>query len=85
MSHPYMYSMGCECTLFFLIFLDMFKFVNQLWLWGPNDLCARPIYPGRIKRPKPRRAMAQTRQDSLWIPPRVVQSSADPKYPQKEG
>ena len=54
-------------------------------LWGPNDLWARPIYPGRIQKPKPRRAMAQTRQDSLWIPSRVVQSSADPKYPQREG
>ena len=54
-------------------------------MWGPNDLWARPINPGRIQRPKPRRAMAQTRQDSLWIPPRVIQSSADPKYPQKEG
>ena len=29
--------------------------------------------------------MAQIRQDSLWVPPRVVQSSADPQYPQREG
>jgi len=52
-------------------------------LWGPNDLWARPIYPGRIQRPKPRRAMAQARQNSLWIPPRTAQSSADPKSPQR--
>ena len=54
-------------------------------LWGPNDLWARPIYPGKIQRPKPRRASAQARQSSLWVPPRVVQSSADPRYPQREG
>ena len=54
-------------------------------LWGANDLWARPIYPGRIQRPKPKKTMVQARQDSLWVPPRVVQSSADPKYPQKEG
>ena len=50
-------------------------------MWGTNDLWARPIYPGGIQRPKPRRIMAQTRQNSLWVPPRVVQSSADPKCP----
>jgi len=25
--------------------------------------------------------MAQVQQNSLWVPPRVVQSSADPKFP----
>ena len=50
-------------------------------MWGPNDLWARPIYPGGIQRPKPGKAVAQARQDSLWILPRAVQSSADPKFP----
>ena len=54
-------------------------------MWGANDLWARPIYPGRVQRPKPRRIMAQVQQDSLWVPPRVVQSSADPQYPRREG
>ena len=54
-------------------------------MWGENDLRARPNYPGRIQRPKPRRIMAQVQQNSLWVPPRVVQSSADPQYPQREG
>ena len=50
-------------------------------LWGPNDLWARPIYSRGIQRPKPRKAVAQARQDSLWMLPRAVQSSADPKFP----
>ena len=54
-------------------------------MWGANDLRARPIYPGRIQRPKPRRIVAQVQQNNLWVPPRVVQSSADPQYPQREG
>ena len=35
---------------------------------------------GGIQRPKPRRVVARTRQDSLWMLPRAVQSSADPKF-----
>ena len=54
-------------------------------MWGANDLWARPIYPERIQMPKLRKTMAQARQDSFWAPPRVVQSSADPQYPQREG
>ena len=54
-------------------------------MWGANDLWARPIYPGRIPRPKPRRIMAQVQQNSLWVPPRVVQSSAGPQYPRGKG
>ena len=56
---------------------------------GPNNLWARPICPCRIRRPKPRRAMAQTlqygAQNSFGIQPRTVQSSADPKAHQRKG
>ena len=47
-------------------------------MWGANDLRARPIYPGRIQRPKPRRIMARAQQNGLWVPPGIVQSLADP-------
>ena len=53
-------------------------------LWGLNDLWARPIYPGGIQRPKPRRVVARARQDSLWMLPRAVQSPADPKFPRRK-
>ena len=49
-------------------------------MWGLDDLWARPIYPGGIQRPKPRRVVARARQDNLWMLPRAVQSSADPKF-----
>ena len=49
-------------------------------MWGLNDLWASPIYLGGIQRPKPRRVVARTRQDSLWMLPRAIQSSVDPKF-----
>ena len=65
--------------------LNFSQLKTDLYLWGANDLWARPIYPGRVQRPKPRRIMAQVQQNSLWVPPRVIQSSTDPQYPQREG
>ena len=70
---------------YFIYKIKTFTFIWMKKVWGANDLWARPIYLGRIQRPKPRRIMAQVQQDSLWVPPRVVQSSADPQYPRREG
>ena len=33
-----------------------------------------------IQWPKPRKVVARARQDSLWMLPRAVRSSADPKF-----
>ena len=56
---------------------------------GPDDLWAKPIHSWGVRRPKPRRAMAQAQQykaqDNFGIQPRTVQSSADPKAHQRKG
>ena len=67
-------------------FHDIF---TEIGVVGPNNLRARPSCSWKIRRPKPRRAVAQALQyrspDSFGRQPRTVQSSADPESHQNKG
>ena len=69
-----------------LVILDV---LGVFWLWGPIIYGPCLFCPWRVRRPKPRRAMAQAlqyrAQNSFRIQPRIVQSSADPKSHRKKG
>ena len=63
---------------FVIIFLFIIRIIINVIqkLWGPNDLWARPIYPGRIQRPKPRKAMAQAEEG--YGPSSIIYNTRQP-------